>query len=211
MRPQRTTQRVRAGLDAVGVAYVESPLLVRGPRLLPAHHLRVRRARRSTQPRTRSVVAVATTVWPRTWAVRRPTASASRSASTASCWHVMPRPSFGPAGGARSTRSWSTSSTAPRRATSPTSCAPRASSADRRFGGGSMKSQMKSADRSGARCGAHRRRGRAGVGRGHPASPARPATSSVECPAMRRWRPCRDLLDAPAALPTPASTPTPGR
>ena len=50
-----------------------------------------------------------------------------------------------------STRSWSTWSAAMPRGTSPTSSRAAGLSADRRFGGGSMKAQMKSADRSGAR------------------------------------------------------------
>ena len=75
-------------------------------------------------------------------------------------------------------------------ATSPTSCGPPASSADRRFGGRSMKAQMKSADRSGARVRRDRRRRRGRRRRGHAATAASldptAARGPTDCGEQRR-------------------------
>ena len=91
-----------------------------GPRLLHPDHLRVRRPRRSSRPRTPSAAAVATTAWSRPWAARPRPASASPSASSGSCWPATPRATtaaWRPAG--RWTSSWSTSPAARRPGTSP--------------------------------------------------------------------------------------------
>ena len=107
------------------------------------------RAARSTRRRTRSAAAVATTVSSSRSAVRRPTASASPSASTARCWPATTR-ACSPAqplaldafvvdttGGLEALRL-----TAELRAAGLT--------ADRAYENRSMKAQMKVADRSGA-------------------------------------------------------------
>ena len=108
------------------------------------------RAARSTRPRTRSAAAVATTVSSSRSAARRRPASASRSASTARCSPATTR-ACSPHPMRRSTSSSSTPPAAWRRCGSPPSCAPPASAPTAAYENRSMKSQMKVADRSGAR------------------------------------------------------------
>ena len=108
------------------------------------------RRRPWSRPRTGSAAAAATTAWWRCWAARRPRGSASASASSGCCWPATPK------GSSRSTRrrstpSWSTwpAGEAARDLTAELRRA--GLRADRAFDGRSMKSQLKSADRSGAR------------------------------------------------------------
>ena len=125
------------------------PRLVRGLDYYTHTTFEFQSAAPSTRPRTRSAAAVATTAWSSRSAARRRRASASARASSGCCSPATPR-ACSPRPSARSTSSSSTSPAATAPATSPSSCAGPASRADRAFDGRSMKSQMKSADRSGA-------------------------------------------------------------
>ena len=153
------------------------------PRLLHAHHLRVPGDGARRRPRTRSAAAAATTAWSRSSAGRRRPASASAPASSGCCSPATPRACSGApesaldvfvvdvTGGDAGPR--------PHR----TSCARAGIRADRAFDGRSMKSQMKAADRSGARLALIV--GRAGGGRRHGHRP-RPRAATGEQHAGRR-------------------------
>ena len=144
-------ERVQAGLARRSA----SPFRHRAPagprpRLLHAHHLRVRRATRSTPPSRPSAAAAATTAWSRRWAARRRRASGSARASSGSCSACDAEGVFAAPATARRRVRRRRHRRRPRPATSPSSCAAPGIAADRAFDGRSMKAQMKAADRSGA-------------------------------------------------------------
>ena len=117
-------ERCRPGSRALGIAVRDRAPARARPRLLHAHHVRVRRATRSTRRRTRSAAAVATTGWPRRWAGRRRPASASASGIERMLLACDAEGVFAGAGVDASTCSSSTSSAATHaRRRSPTSCA----------------------------------------------------------------------------------------
>ena len=142
--------RVQQGLKVLGIAFEINPRLVRGPRLLQPHPVRVPlpRARRRAE-RHRRWRALQRPGRGRSAARPAPAASASAPASSGSCWPATPRASGRPRRSASACTS-STPSAATRPWPSPTSCARAGISADRSFDQRSMKAQMKAADRSGA-------------------------------------------------------------
>ncbi len=81
---------VRRMLDAAGVAYELDGTLVRGPRLLHAHGLRVH-LRAARRPVGRSAAAAATTAWSSSSAGPRRRRSAGRPGSSGSCWRSARR------------------------------------------------------------------------------------------------------------------------
>ena len=81
----RTSRRVRAFLDARGVAYRVTPGDGARPRLLRAHRLGVGHPRRRLAGRARSRAAAATTGWPSRSAASACRAWASAAAPSASC------------------------------------------------------------------------------------------------------------------------------
>ena len=156
------------------------------PRLLHAHHLRVRRPRRSTRPRTRSAAAAATTAWSRRWAGRRRRASASASASSACCWPATPRACSRRRTSAVDVFVVDTTGGDQAALASRSELRSAGLRADRRFDGRSMKAQMKAADRSGARLALIVGADELAAGTGDRARPARAGGPGAGCPGRDR-------------------------
>ena len=213
--------RVRAGLDALGVPYAARPPPGPRLRLLHPHHLRVRLRAPSTRPRTASAAAAATTAWSRCSGGAAHPGHRLRHRHRAAAAGLRRRGGVPGRPAAPATPSWSTSPAARRPGTSPPSCGGPGSRADRAFDGRSMKSQIKSADRSGRPGGAHRRARRAGRRAVSAAAAARRRASSEPCPwpsvvaavratpvdRRRTWPDASDPLTGPERT---AMTATPG-
>ena len=172
-------QVVQAGLRALDIPFTVDDTARARPRLLPAHHVRVRRRHHRFGPeRTRRRRPLRR---PRRGprAARRPPASASPSGSTAPCWPATTKAVFGPPDRRRRRVRGRHHRRPARRCVLTEELRAAGLRADRAYENRSMKSQMKAADRSGAPYAVHRRQRRARGRHGDAAADAgRRATST---------------------------------